>query len=182
MRGAGFLIGEYRHEHGEKKERAIAEDGDPGERLGIGEATAINLEAEGIGAHYDDEEAKNEETGECGPDAQLPTDEEKQAEGDFGKGQRVRYILHGPRREQLVGIDLQRKKRKRDGDGRAGMHDRKEKLGVACVDKDACKDQPADPDDSAAKIERGGLHHASLILGSAAARAISAQEADRETI
>ena len=159
MGTVGFLEGKDGHEDGEEKKSAIAEDGHASERLGLGETATVDIEVKSIGADDASEEAPDDERDNGGPDAELPTDEKEKTDGDFGKGQGLGDEEHRPRREHLVGIDLESEERKRDGNGRTWMHVRAKQLGVAGVDEEGGENDAADPDDEAAVIERGGLHH-----------------------
>jgi len=66
---AGLLEGEDGHEDGEEKESAVAENGEAGERLGLGETAAIDIEVKGIGADDAGEKPADDECGDGGPDA-----------------------------------------------------------------------------------------------------------------
>ena len=156
---AGFLEGEDGHEDGEEKESAITEDGDAGEWLGLGETAAVDIEVKGIGTDDAGEEPTDDERDDGGPNAELPADEKEKTDGDFGEGQGLGDEERGPRGKHLVGIDLESEEGEGNGDGRARMHVRAKQLGVAGVDKDGGENDPADPDDEAAVIERGGLEH-----------------------
>lgn len=159
MGTAGFLKGKDGHEDGEEEESAVTENGDAGEWLRLGETAAVDIEVKGIGTDDADEETSDDECDDGGPDAELPADEKEKTDGDFGEGQGFGDEERGPRGKHLVRIDLEREEGERDGDGRARMHVRAKQLGVAGVDKDGGENDPADPDDEAAVIERGGLEH-----------------------
>jgi len=85
----GFLKGEDSHEDGEKEERAVAQNGHTRERLGLGEATAVDVQAQSVGAKNAGEESADDQCDEGGPDAELPANQEKKADGNFGEGQRL---------------------------------------------------------------------------------------------
>ena len=156
---AGFLEGEDGHEDGEEKKSAIAEDGHAGERLGLGETATVDVQVKSIGADNAGEETADDERDDGGPNAELPANEKEKANGNFGEGQGLGDEERGPRGKHLVGIDLESEERKRDGNGRTRMHVRAKQLGVAGIDENGRENDTADPDDEAAVIERGGLHH-----------------------
>jgi hypothetical protein len=66
---AGFLEREDGHEDGEEKESAITEDGKAGERLGLGETAAVDVQVKGIGTDDGGKKPANDECGDGGPDA-----------------------------------------------------------------------------------------------------------------
>lgn len=159
MGTAGFLEREDGHEDGEEKKSAVTEDGHAGERLGLGETAAVDVQVKNISADDADEETSDDERDDGGPDAELPANEKEKTDGDFGERQGLGDKERGPRGKHLVRIDLEREEGERDGDGRTRMHVRAKQLGIAGVDKDGGENDPADPDDEAAVIERGGLEH-----------------------
>src|SRR5208283_268764 len=112
-----------------------------------------------IGTNDAGEETANDECGDGGPDAELPANEKEKTDGNFGERQGLGDEEHSPRRKHLVGIDLQSEERKRDGNGRTWMHVRAKELGIASINEDGGENDTSDPDDEAAVIERGGLHH-----------------------
>ena len=159
MGAAGLLERKDGHEDGEEEKSTVAENGEAGERLGLGETAAVDIEVKGIGTDDAGEEAADDECGDSGPNAQLPADEKEKTDGNLGERKSLGDEERGPWRKQLIGIDLKSEEGERDGDGRTRMHVRAKQLGVAGVDEDGGENDTADPDDEAAVIERGGLEH-----------------------
>src|SRR5216684_3901810 len=149
MRLARFDKSEDGHEKRERGERSVAENCFDREGFGSSETTAVNLQAESVGAHNGGEESEHDQSDDGGPDAESPADEQQETETDFRERKRVRDELDAPRRKNLIGIHLQRKEGKGYSDRRARMHPHRQ-FGVAGIDEDTGKDEAADPDDGAA--------------------------------
>ena len=69
MGATGLLKGEDGHEDSEEKESAITEDGKAGERLGLGETAAVDVQVKGIGTDNAGEKPADDKCGDGGPDA-----------------------------------------------------------------------------------------------------------------
>ena len=156
---AGFEEGEDGHEEGEGGEEAVADYRGDGQRLGGGEAAAIDLHACGVGVDHGTEETENQQRAQGDPHAQLPAEDEEQTQRDFREGQGVGHEIHAPGREQLIGANLQGEEGQRDTDWRTRVHDGQKNFGVSGVDEETRDDQPAEPDHRAAEVEGAGLHH-----------------------
>src|SRR5713226_10240563 len=63
---AGFEEGEDGHEEREPGEEAVADYGGDGQRLGCGEAAAINLHACGVGVDHGTEETEDQQRAQGG--------------------------------------------------------------------------------------------------------------------
>ncbi len=147
---AGFEEGEDGHEEREPGEEAVADYGGDGQRLGCGEAAAINLHACGVGVDHGTEETEDQQRAQGGPQAQLPAEDEEKAQRDFREGQSVGHEIHSGGREHLVGANLQGEEGQRHADRRTWVHDGEKNLGVSGVNEKARDDQAADPDHRAA--------------------------------
>src|SRR4051812_11976296 len=169
MRLASLDEYEPSHQDRENRHGGVFQNFFQADRLGSGEAAAVDVHVQQISAQYDESEPDHD-YGENGrPDAEAPADQQHGAEKNFREGQRMCDELHAPRRQHLECIDLEceirdvggyRKFQEEPGpEMRVGQ----ESFGVAGVDKDGAKDETADPDDRAPKVQWTGLHH---LLGS----------------
>src|SRR5260370_9945909 len=118
---AGFEKGEDGHEEGEGDESAVAENRIDREGLGSGKGAAVKLQGQSVRTHDGGEESEDDHGDESGPDAQANTEEQQQAENDFRERQCVRNKIHAQSWENLIRINLQRKKRKGDSHRRAAL-------------------------------------------------------------
>jgi len=92
------------HEKRESDKHTVADDGHAGERFGRGEAAAVDVHMQQIGARNNAQESDQDQSDERSPDAKLPPDQQEQPEQDLGEGQRVcdKGNAHG--REQFYTI------------------------------------------------------------------------------
>ena len=169
MRLAGFDEGEDGNEDGEGDEDAVADDGLKGERLGGGEAAAIDVHVKKVGTRDDDPKSDHDQRDEARPDAHAPSNQEQQTESDLRERQSVRDEIHASRRQKFVSGDLQGEIREirghREFDHEPARKEtvRKEELGVTGEDKDGGEDEAADQDEDAAQGEGAGLHHGFIL-------------------
>lgn len=162
---AGFDVGAAGHSEGEGGHGGVFEDFFQVDGLGGGEAAAVDVHVQEVGAEDYYEKTQHERGEKRGPDAEFPSDQYENAEGDFGEGESVGDELNSPVGEEFEGFDLQGEIGEVGGDGELQEEPRPESVvgekgfGVAGVDEDGAEDEAAGPDYGAAEVEWAGLQH-----------------------
>src|SRR5271157_445939 len=162
---AGLLERKDGHEDGKDGHRAVFENLLEAYPLRGSKTAAIDVHVEKIGARNATQEPQQQQSNERGPDLQAPANQEQQAQNDFGKRQRIGDKGNARGREQLVRFNLDTKICEIGGNGKL-QHEEgpehvvgEEDLRDACINEDDTENDTSNPDDDAAIIERGGLHH-----------------------
>src|SRR5437667_4851531 len=165
MRLASFDKSENGHERSERGQSAVFNDLFKADRFGSSETAAINVHVQKKGARNDGQESQHDQSDDAGPDPKAPANQQQQSENDFGEGQGMRDETYSPGREQFVRFHLVREIREVGGDREFQDEQRpqvqvwKKDFCVTSVNKNPAKDQAADPDYRATKVEGAGLHH-----------------------
>jgi hypothetical protein len=133
--------------------------------FGSGEAAAIYVHVQKIGAQDYNEEAEHDQGEKRCPDAQAPAYQDEEAEDYFREGQSMGDELDSPRGQHLKGFDLEseigevgRNGKLQKEQGPQGVVGKK-RLGIAGVNKDGTENDTPDPDHGATHIQRARLHH-----------------------
>src|SRR4051812_16242687 len=147
MRLASLDEYEPGHQNRENRHGGVFQNFFQADRLGSGEAAAVDVHVQQIGAQNDESEADHD-YGENGrPDAEAPADQQHDAEKNFREGQRVRDELDSPRRQHLECIDLKSEIRDVRGNRKfqekpgPEMSVRQKRFGIPRVDKDRPEDE-----------------------------------------
>src|SRR5882672_3390249 len=159
MRLAGFEKDEDGHQSHEAKQRAVFENFEQRDFFGDAETTAIYFHVQKISAENSEEKSGHDESYQAGPDAQLPANQEKQSKGNFGKRKRMGNKVDGRFGQKLIRIHLHGEKSECDAKRRALRHRGHSDFGVAGIYEKSGKEDPANQDESAAKVEWRRLHH-----------------------
>jgi hypothetical protein len=155
---AGFDEGAGGHGEGERRHGGIFQNFFEVDGFGRGEAAAIDVHVQEIGAQDYDEKPEHDGGEQRGPDAQFPANEYEQTQSDFREGKRVCDKLHSPVGEEFEGLHLEREVGEVGGYGELQEEPGpegvigEEGFGVAGVDEDGAEDQAADPHDGAGEV------------------------------
>src|SRR5438034_2483245 len=125
-------------------------------RFGSGEAAAVDVHVQEIGARNHAEKPNHDQRDQRSPDAQLPADQQKQSKDEFSERQGVRDKENAAGREQFVRLHLDAEIRKVRGERKAqreqwpGNEVGEEKFRVTSINKNSTEREAGDPEDPSA--------------------------------